>query len=356
MFRGLSRVYVEIVLVIIVLTSSLFVYMVYGNMISGYFGDVNFQVTRAQIMVSSSSIQVNVVLKNVGSIGWDGAIVYGFDDGGKKFVLAVPPLNPGQVGGSILSIPAAVSNLVLDASGNNVHAIVYGSTSWQPGASGYSLRFDGSTGYAGASNVPSTFKQVPSTIMFWVKPERFKSYDRPVTFGSNPVRAWSFYFRTGETTITFEGFTSAGAVIYSVGGQFAVGAWRHVAETVADGRQELYVDGSLQYVYTRTVTSFNPTAPPYIGIGGWGDGSGDRLMGNVDEVLLYGTILSQKEISWNMRNPSMPVTRGLLAWYPMDEGTFSQYRFVQGKTYLLTAKVYTVDGKIASSSLEVVCG
>ena len=69
-------------------------------------------------------------VKNTGSKPLASIIVTGADDNGKRFTLALPPAEPGATANNSLIIPLGVSNLALDAPGNNLRGTVYGDPEW----------------------------------------------------------------------------------------------------------------------------------------------------------------------------------------------------------------------------------
>jgi hypothetical protein len=83
---------------------------------------------------------------------------------------------------------------------------------------------------------------------------------------------------------------------------------------LTNSSQKLYVNGTLVSSANLSITGFNPDASPYFGIGGWGDGSGDRIAGLIDEVRIYNRALSEEEIRY-LYNRGAPI-----AHWKFDEG------------------------------------
>jgi len=47
----------------------------------------------------------------------------------------------------------------------------------------------------------------------------------------------------------------------------------------------------------------------------------------------------------------LPPTRGLVAWYPMDEGTNAPFSFTAGSSYALTITAYSLDGSVVTQTI-----
>ena len=100
-------------------------------------------------------------------------MVSGVDDNGRRFSLALPPADPGETVSSSLAIPLGVSNLALDASGNNLRGTISGDPEWISDAVyGTVMRFDGVNDYIfmeGSSILNDA--AVHYTVQVQVKPE-----------------------------------------------------------------------------------------------------------------------------------------------------------------------------------------
>jgi len=168
---------------------------------------------------------------------------------------------------------------------------------------------------------PATWSQsIPLTISFWVNPATFQSYYRPVTSGSNSYRAWSFYFNTGSPNIAFEFLNQSG--MWSInGGPLSVGQWSYVTAVVTSSTQKLYINGALVSSDGISITSFNPNALSWFGIGAWGDGSGDYFYGSVANVQIYNISLSANEIQalYLEGIGGAPINlQHLIGWWPLN--------------------------------------
>jgi hypothetical protein len=148
-WRGVSQLLAVIITLAIILAAGAFVF-------AWMIGLIRVQTTIPDIEVNSIILRIDegentayltVNLKNTGNVRIDGAYVYGYDDNGKKFTLAVSPIDPGKSAGNSLTIPLGQSNIVLDASGNNLHGTLYGGSWSSDSQFGTVLYFDGSNDY-----------------------------------------------------------------------------------------------------------------------------------------------------------------------------------------------------------------
>jgi len=142
--------------------------VVYG-IVSGWTGifgaNLKVQAVSVDLVKAGDKALLSVSIKNVGNKPLAGIVVTGYDDNGKPFKLALSPADPGQVSGNTLVIPLGVSNIVLDASGNNNHGTIYGAT-WVDGKVGGALSFDGVDDYVDCGNI-FTANQTELTVEAW---------------------------------------------------------------------------------------------------------------------------------------------------------------------------------------------
>ena len=74
-----------------------------------------------------------------------------------------------------------------------------------------------------------------------------------------------------------------------------INKWYFVAGVVNGTHQILYVNGKRVSISSRPNFVFRRTIYP-VGVGGWGDGTGDRWNGTIDEVMIFNTSLTQDQI------------------------------------------------------------
>jgi hypothetical protein len=74
--------------------------------------------------------------------------------------------------------------------------------------------------------------------------------------------------------------------------------------------------------------------------------------GLIDEVRIYNRASDDEEVSFSNANPGLPPTRGLVAWYPLDEGSNAPYAFTVGNSYVFTITAYSPDGSVAAQTVS----
>jgi flagellin-like protein len=348
--RALSPLLATIILIAIVLSAGLVVYAMLSGWMGIYSSMLSVQPTSVDLVVAGDKALLSVSVKNTGNKPLAGVVVTGYDDNGKPFKLALPPAEPGQASGNTLVIPLGVSNIVLDASGNNNHGTIYGAT-WVDGKYGKALNFDGLDDYVVADNVPvNTLSGAQNTVEFWIY---WNGADGQMPFGWNTgydlwLRSNAFGFNTAESNI--EGFS---------GTDFLKKSWHHIVAIFYNGvpsapNVKLYIDGIENPVTHQFGSGPSPrTVTPKIFVSGWGCNAGYKFGGLIDEVRIYNRASDGGEVSFSNANPGLPPTRGLVAWYPMDEGTNAPFSFTAGSSYALTITAYSLDGSVATQTLTI---
>jgi len=82
------------------------------------------------------------------------------------------------------------------------------------------------------------------------------------------------------------------------------------------GTVECYVNGELKGTFNDGSTD----ADYALRIGHAG-GTDEYFDGIIDEILIYGRVLSEHEVRYNMLNYHNPIRDGLVLWLPLEEGT-----------------------------------
>ena len=203
-----------------------------------------------------------------------------------------------------------------------------------------SLDFDGIDDYVNVGNIPSLNNASAFSISAWVK------------FGNiaiHPDNRWFGIIEGTATTQWISGQLNSNGDIYfvmangtlSYGGFEAIVSGKIVSDTyyhlvmVFDGSQtgnankmQIYLNSvseTLTFGGTIPTTSFNFTDNASIGWDGYGS---IEMLGNVDEVSIFNTALTQLEVT-SIYNDGVPTNLSLLAtpptnWYRMGENsTFS---------------------------------
>lgn len=174
-----------------------------------------------------------------------------------------------------------------DATGNGHLATLTSGTTWAPGKLGSGITIGSSTQMAATA----TGKPVPSTfsITAWMNPTNTSGVDTLFSFGSTAA------FRITGSALRF---TTFGVKDHdTAGSMFSAGVWTHVALTFtpgATGGAKFYVNGVLrQSIDSSTI---NTTATGVWRIGA-AHNSSEWFGGSLDDVRLYGRVLSDQDIA-----------------------------------------------------------
>jgi flagellin-like protein len=337
--RAVSPLLATVVLIAIVVSAGLVVYAMLSGWMGTYSSTLSVQPTSVDLVIAGDKALLSVSVKNTGNRPLAGVVVTGYDDNGKPFKLALSPAEPGQASGNTLVIPLGVSNIVLDASGNNNHATLIGSWSWISDANfGACLSLSGG-GYVEA------YVDVPEydfTIDLFVK----TALSNQGVFQVD----WNGHDR-------HFGIVSSGLIYHRVWtgagwtGTMAVndGKWHGWALTVKTGDgQKAYVDAAPAGTFSYDHSDFNWQKTIHIG---QSYDFGNRLNGLIASVRYYNKPLTAEEVAFNHKNPNYPLTKGLVFWYPLSEGTDAPYAFTAGRVYALTVTAYSLDGSITAQAL-----
>jgi hypothetical protein len=184
-----------------------------------------------------------------------------------------------------------------DSSGNGHHAATIGSPGYAPHACGQAIDLDGAddtvtlpAGVADSGDI---------TVAAWVNWDGGDGWQRIFDFGNNTTQ---YMFLTPSSAdastlrfaITIDGNRREQRVETS---QLTIGAWVHVAVTLAGDVATLYVDGipaASNTAVTLNPTMFTPVIN-YIGTSQWSD---DPLFdGRIDDFRIYNHALSEAEIA-----------------------------------------------------------
>jgi len=185
--------------------------------------------------------------------------------------------------------------LAQDTTKNKHHARIVGAD-WTRGVNGSALRIDSQDEYAEVL-APLALKQW--TIALWVRPEAVRLsgglFMANSTAQPNMQGNVHLYIR-GDNMVEGRIFNSAGSSPHT---QLELGKWHHVAfryaATDKQATGEVLINGVSDSQF-----GANKAIPPMLGparIGGWWDDQDRVLAGAIDEVRLYGRVLSNDEIA-----------------------------------------------------------
>jgi hypothetical protein len=180
---------------------------------------------------------------------------------------------------------------IKDASGNGHDGEIIGAVEWAAGKFESALKFDG-----GNVSVPhaDNMNLVEFTITAWIKvPKIVDPYQMIAGKEAWPNRNYSMWIRPGVMTF---GFTTPNAAQdLQVGSKEVTDdQWHFVAGTYDQKNLTPYVDGELLNPRGTAGKPATNTAP--FMIGAQPPGGGGPLKGLIDEVAVYNTALSEKEI------------------------------------------------------------
>jgi hypothetical protein len=201
----------------------------------------------------------------------------------------------------------------------------------QPG-SGYSLAFDGSNDYV---NLGNTIGGQLKTIEFWFSPSSnidntntnvMSLFVRNDGSQSDEIQVYISGWAPDQGKLIFgRHSTSSGSVnVKSDNSTWVSGKWYHVAGVFDPiGGMQLYING-IKQLSTNSHTGSPGSRPEILSIGRWGDLAIRHFNGNIDEIKLWNTALSQTEIrDWMCKKvtSSHPQYCNLVSYYRFDNAS-----------------------------------
>ncbi len=204
---------------------------------------------------------------------------------------------------------------------------------------GSGATFDGSAGsQVFVPYLPATHPAAPFTIETWLNPAVEHAAGSgtltcAISAGqfASPRTGWLIYQgEAGWNLRMYNNNGTATSVNITGGGAPVAGTWYHVVATYDGAVAKLYVNGAK--VAEANQTSYVPGASGGFAIGSRADAS-FWWNGSADEVALYGTVLTDGQISQHYANgtnpgPTVPyssLVTGLnpLAYYSLNEGAYT---------------------------------
>jgi len=178
---------------------------------------------------------------------------------------------------------------------------------------------------AAANAIPSMDLTNNYSFEFWVNPSRPTAFGRifdktnvAIFYQASPIYSTVYPENTYILNVT----TATASFTYYYPGTVTPGKWQHIALTVSSSNvYKFYIDGVEQtpILYTGTVgaTKTNATIPLYLG----NNAALTRgVTGQIDEVRVWNSELSQATIANNMSTDYPANTAGMIAYYKFKEG------------------------------------
>ncbi|MAX81668.1 MAG: hypothetical protein CL843_16015 [Crocinitomicaceae bacterium] len=206
-------------------------------------------------------------------------------------------------------------------------------------SNGYSIYFDGSTGYTGCDYVLST--DYTFTMSTWFKTDGTTgSSDRAIfTMGNNnnPNLQIGMYLKEeagssddGKVVLRTSMYASSGSEAFSTD-RFDDGQWHHAAAVFDGTNMFLYVDG-VQQNSAPIMLSAQPQYCNRWDVGKWSDSTpSGYFKGWIDEITFWSTDLSTSQVQNLFNNTFTTTASGFQHYWTFNEGTGTiNYDYVSG--------------------------
>jgi hypothetical protein len=116
-----------------------------------------------------------------------------------------------------------------------------------------------------------------------------------------------FIIGINAQSLTFHANSEQGGFwAYSTPFNFQVGEWHHIAVTKSGNEFRFYINGSQSGTHTAMVAVVDVPAPLTLGFAEVAPGSQVFFNGDIDEVRIYGRVLSADEVRNIYRGESLP--------------------------------------------------
>jgi len=180
---------------------------------------------------------------------------------------------------------------------------------WIQGISGFALDFDGNNDYVTIADATVLDFTSNFSISFWLKPDGFNPAAGLVTkSGASPAASTNyavFILTTGALQLKIKdsgGSTNNMTSTTTIG----TGTWKHIVVTYDEAVTNFYIDGVPDAGNPQTSAFTLVANSNALLIGAWDeDGTiGSHFDGQIDEVRLYNTILTEEEVRALFDNPA----------------------------------------------------
>lgn len=186
--------------------------------------------------------------------------------------------------------------------------------------SGNKLAFNGFSTYinCGTSNRGITQRV---TVEAWIRTTSSGYQWVAGKYSNSLVEEKGFHLYTNNGAAYFNGRTSVGLYMSSGPSRTRVddGRWHHVAGVCNLNTWQVYVDGVLENSATYPFATADLTTTSALAIGEYIVQAENLFLGDIDEIRMWRTALTQDQIRTNMCRKISPVPAELVAYYSFDQ-------------------------------------
>lgn len=223
--------------------------------------------------------------------------------------------------------------------------------------SGLAVNNTSNTGFVNLSNgkVSATSLQLPTqniTVEAWVNPRTFQTWDGIVSFiqdNGSYERGWDLEVRDNNK-FAFA-LTTNGVITYlETTSSFEPNKWYHVTGTYDGTTQKIYVNGHLEATGTANSGPID-YSDSWLSVGSYkDDNESNTLDGQIDEVRIWNTVLTDAEIQAGMCHKLTGSETGLTHYYRFDELGSTQPVNLTGLTAPGSFSNLTIANKVPSGA------
>ena len=230
------------------------------------------------------------------------------NDGGSRYSVTV------SMGDLAVTSGEAVLSVAKDSTPPKVAKASATKPSASAGGGGAALRFNGGGQYV---SVPMDIPETDYTVEFWFRTEDPNAGLYCVVDANLGGGGHDRHLHLTEGNIRVRTWSGPG-VEMSSGLNLADGQWHHLAHTLgtAANGQQIFIDGKLVVQGAKNMSDFD--WQKHLNFGFSNDAGSQYLVGELDELRVWGIVRTEEEINANMNKP-LGDEADLLAYYNFDE-------------------------------------